>query len=169
MSLTQYNLAVAVFLGLYFGIPAFLLLLYLFRRFRVVEQGTSMVVERFGRFHRRCDAGLHFLVPFIDRTRPVVWRSTEVFNQKDRSWSNDVTQRVRIRQTRSDVIDMRESILDFPSQTVVTRDNVRVHGYPCQLGMRVRMRARALVVVRMRFGSHHPPSPVRVRPHVVRR
>jgi regulator of protease activity HflC (stomatin/prohibitin superfamily) len=80
--------------------------------------------ERFGRFHRRCDAGLHFLVPFLDRTRPVVWRSTEVFNTKDRSWATDVTQRVRIRQTRSDVIDLRESILDFPSQTVITRDNV---------------------------------------------
>jgi regulator of protease activity HflC (stomatin/prohibitin superfamily) len=69
----DYLTGVSIFLGIFFGVPALLLLLYLLRRIRIIEQGTSMVVERFGRFHRRCDAGLHFLIPFVDRPRQVVW------------------------------------------------------------------------------------------------
>jgi len=50
-----------------------ILLFYLFRRVRIVEQGTSVIVERFGRFHRRCDGGVLFLIPFIDQTRSIIW------------------------------------------------------------------------------------------------
>lgn len=50
-----------------------ILLLKLLTSFRKVEQGTAVIVERYGRFHRRLDAGLHFLVPFADKPRPIVW------------------------------------------------------------------------------------------------
>jgi len=42
-------------------------------------------------------------------------------------------QHVRIRQTRSPVIDLRESIMDFPNQPVVTRDNVQIEVHPMLL------------------------------------
>ena len=31
---------------------------------------------------RRCDAGLHYLIPFIDKPRPIVWRHTEVYLER---------------------------------------------------------------------------------------
>jgi len=32
-----------------------------------VEEGSRLVVERFGRYLRMCGSGRHFLLPFIDR------------------------------------------------------------------------------------------------------
>lgn len=124
MTKANYDTAVSIFFAVYFGLPIFILLLYLFGRIRVVEQGTAVLVERMGRFHRRLDAGLHFLVPFIDQTRPVIWRSADVFTEK--TWGNNTRQKVQIRQMRSDVIDLRESLMDFPSQSVIARDNVKL-------------------------------------------
>lgn len=137
LTYNQWITAQQVFLGLYFGIPGLLLLIYLFRCIRVVEQGTAIVCERFGRFHRRCDAGLHFFLPFVDRPREVVWRSTDVYITKDRyssySSGSHTSQRVKVEQTRSPVIDLRESIMDFPNQPVVTRDNVKIAVHPMLL------------------------------------
>lgn len=130
---TEWILAVRVFLGLFFGIPALLLLLYLFRCIRVVEQGTAMVVERWGRFHRRCDAGLHFLVPFMDRPREVVWRNTDVYTGRSSSFSSSVTQHSRVTQTRSAVIDLRDTLFDLVDQVVITRDNVKIYVHPMLL------------------------------------
>mmetsp|Transcript_14449 Transcript_14449/g.50263 ORF Transcript_14449/g.50263 Transcript_14449/m.50263 type:complete len:340 (-) Transcript_14449:123-1142(-) len=112
-----------IFLGVYFGIPIGLVLLYCLFRFRVVEQGTSMVVERYGKFHRRCDAGWHWLVPFADQPRRVTWRLSETYLQGN--W-----QAVKIQQYKTDRIDLRENIMDFPNQPVITRDNVEIQVHP---------------------------------------
>ena len=65
---------------------------------KMVPQGYDYTVERFGRYTRTLDPGLHVLVPFIDRV--------------------------------GSKMDMREQVLDVPSQEVITRDNanVRVNG-----------------------------------------
>src|ERR687884_1554180 len=42
------------------------------RAVRVVPQASSVIVERLGRYSRTLDAGLNFLVPFVDRARAVV-------------------------------------------------------------------------------------------------
>eukprot|EP00301_Raphidiophrys_heterophryoidea_P020094 c4878_g1_i1.p1 GENE.c4878_g1_i1~~c4878_g1_i1.p1 ORF type:complete len:250 (-),score=54.83 c4878_g1_i1:58-807(-) len=34
---------------------------------RIVPQQSAWVVERFGKFHKVLEAGLHFLIPFVDR------------------------------------------------------------------------------------------------------
>jgi hypothetical protein len=163
-----------------------ILLIYLYKRVVVVEQGTAMVVERLGKFHRRCvlhapfsvagavstgtalsallhvtttytyvatrravhcgcscsrlpvcavltllfllgvflvprrstrdphrrarlDAGIHFLVPFIDSPRSVTWRYSEVFIRGRRQ------ERV-VHQSSVTRIDLRETVLDFPNQ-----------------------------------------------------
>lgn len=127
LSYANYTLGVTIFVSIWFGLPLLVLLLYLFRRFRVVEQGTSMIVERLGRFHRRCDAGLHFLVPFIDRPRPVVWRNADVY------LAGNHTQVVQVTELTRDIIDLRESIMDFPNQPVITRDNVQIAVHPMLL------------------------------------
>jgi len=45
----------------------FFVFIILLRTARVVPQKTVFIVERLGRYHATLDAGLHFLIPFIDR------------------------------------------------------------------------------------------------------
>jgi regulator of protease activity HflC (stomatin/prohibitin superfamily) len=68
--------------------------LTLARAVRIVPQATAVIVERLGRFHRTLDAGLHFLIPFMDRIRARV--------------------------------DLREQVVSFPPQPVITSDNLVV-------------------------------------------
>mmetsp|Transcript_22218 Transcript_22218/g.62542 ORF Transcript_22218/g.62542 Transcript_22218/m.62542 type:complete len:333 (+) Transcript_22218:143-1141(+) len=116
----------AIFYAVFFGVPAGLLVFYCLFRFRVVEQGTSMVVERFGKFHRRCDAGWHWLMPFADAPRIVTWRLSETYLQGS-------SQLVKIRQTRESRLDLRENVMDFPNQPIITRDNVEIQVHPMLL------------------------------------
>jgi len=39
---------------------------------QVVRQGDCSIVERFGKFHKELDPGLHFLIPFVDQIRATV-------------------------------------------------------------------------------------------------
>lgn len=64
------------------------------RSVRVVPQAEAMLVERFGRYNRTMDAGLHLLIPFVDRIRARV--------------------------------DLREQVVTFPPQPVITSDNLVV-------------------------------------------
>lgn len=48
-------------------IGAVILLIVLFGTLFTVQQQTSVIVERFGKFHREVGAGLHIKVPLIDR------------------------------------------------------------------------------------------------------
>ncbi|MEZ0492886.1 SPFH domain-containing protein [Kineococcus sp. TBRC 1896] len=64
------------------------------RTIRIVPQATAVIVERLGRYSRTLDAGLHFLVPFIDKVRANV--------------------------------DLREQVVSFPPQPVITSDNLVV-------------------------------------------
>lgn len=64
------------------------------RAVRIVPQATAVIVERLGRYSRTLDAGLHFLVPFVDRPRAIV--------------------------------DLREQVVSFPPQPVITSDNLVV-------------------------------------------
>ena len=40
---------------------------FIYSSFVVVQQQTVAIVERLGKYHSSLDAGLHFLIPFIDR------------------------------------------------------------------------------------------------------
>lgn len=112
----------SIFFGVYFGVPAFFLFVYLLRRIVVIERGTAMVVERWGKFHRCCTAGWHVLIPFADRARGVLWRTNRI-NRR----STTITQRTVYR------IDLRENVMDFPIQPIITRDNVEIHVHPMLL------------------------------------
>ena len=39
---------------------------------RVVRQATGVVVERLGKYHKTLDTGVHFILPFVDRTLPPI-------------------------------------------------------------------------------------------------
>ena len=64
------------------------------RAVRIVPQAVALIIERLGRFHVVYYAGLHFLIPFVDRVRAGV--------------------------------DLREQVVSFPPQPVITSDNLVV-------------------------------------------
>lgn len=73
---------------------------------KVVPQSETRVIERLGRFHSVLPPGLNLIIPFIDKPK-VIFTRTQYSNNK-----------------ASHVIDLREQVYDFPSQQVITRDNV---------------------------------------------
>ena len=66
----------------------------LVRAVRIVPQTVALIIERLGRYNRTLDAGLHLLIPFVDRVRAAV--------------------------------DLREQVVSFPPQPVITSDNLVV-------------------------------------------
>lgn len=81
---------------------------------KVVPQSETRVVERLGRFHSVLSPGLNIIVPFIDKPKAVYTRRIETA----------VNGRQIVRMTATSAIDLREQVYDFPSQQVITRDNV---------------------------------------------
>lgn len=59
---------------------------------KVIKQSKVGIVIRLGKFNKKADTGVHFLIPFLDRM--------------------------------DYVIDLRENVVDFPPQPVITKDNV---------------------------------------------
>jgi len=49
---------------------------------RIVKQGTALIVERLGKYHRTLGMGLRFIVPFIDRTLPTITLKEQVADFK---------------------------------------------------------------------------------------
>ena len=81
---------------------------------KVVPQSETRVIERLGRFHAVLPPGLNFIIPFVDRPKTIYTRYVTV----------GVGGRHMVRMTTTPVIDLREQVYDFPSQQVITRDNV---------------------------------------------
>ena len=80
---------------------------------RVVPQSETRVIERLGRFHSVLAPGLNFIIPFVDKPKTIYSRRVE--NSMGRHY---------VRTVATSVIDLREQVYDFPSQQVITRDNV---------------------------------------------
>jgi len=83
---------------------------------KIVGQAEVMVIERLGRFHRLARSGLNLLIPFIERPRSIDVRYFE----------SDVSGVKRISSGSTTRIDLREQVLNFPSQPVITKDNVTI-------------------------------------------
>lgn len=81
---------------------------------KVVPQSETRVIERLGRFHSVLGPGLNLIIPFIDHPKTIYTRRVE----------NTVGGRVTVKHTTTSIIDLREQVYDFPSQQVITRDNV---------------------------------------------
>jgi regulator of protease activity HflC (stomatin/prohibitin superfamily) len=101
---------------IFLGIVAILALLIVTKSFKVVGQAEVMVVERLGRFHRVARSGLNILLPFIEAPRPIDVRYFET----------DVSGVKRVTSGHTARIDLREQVLNFPSQPVITKDNVTI-------------------------------------------
>lgn len=84
----------SVLLVIVIAVLAIFVITLLFKSVRIVPQTVALIVERLGRYSRTMDAGMHFLVPFVDRVRAGV--------------------------------DLREQVVSFPPQPVITSDNLVV-------------------------------------------
>ena len=103
--------------GLVFLLLLGLLGLFTFTRsFKIVGQAEVMVIERLGRFHRVARSGFNVLIPFIERPKSIDVRFLEA----------DVGGQKRIAARTTTRIDLREQVLNFPSQPVITKDNVTI-------------------------------------------
>ena len=84
--------------------------------FKIIGQAEVMVIERLGRFHRVARSGLNILVPFVERPRSIDVRFFEIAVGGIKKITAGSTTR----------IDLREQVLNFPSQPVITKDNVTI-------------------------------------------
>ncbi|HEY2504927.1 MAG TPA: SPFH domain-containing protein [Streptosporangiaceae bacterium] len=71
-----------------------LIMLTATRTIRIVPQARARNVERFGRFTKTLQPGMNYIVPFVDRVKPL--------------------------------IDLREQVVSFTGQRVITEDNLVV-------------------------------------------
>jgi regulator of protease activity HflC (stomatin/prohibitin superfamily) len=58
----------------------FFVVIALVRTIRIVPQQTAIIVERLGSYDRTLEAGLHLLIPFVDRARAIVDQREQVVN-----------------------------------------------------------------------------------------
>lgn len=95
------------------GIIALIAILYVLVGFTIVQQSETRVVERLGKYDRTLQSGINFILPIIDRARPI-------YSRLERNGLDGVVVVTRL----SDRIDLREQVYDFPKQSVITKDNV---------------------------------------------
>ncbi|MDE5871085.1 MAG: SPFH/Band 7/PHB domain protein [Muribaculaceae bacterium] len=96
------------------GVILILVVLVIMAGIKVVPQSETKVVERLGKFHSVLQPGLNFIIPFIDKPKVIYTRRIET----------GAFARPGVRVSTTTVIDLREQVYDFPSQQVITRDNV---------------------------------------------
>ena len=98
------------------GIGAIIALFVVTKSIKIIGQAEVMVIERLGRFNRLGRSGFNLLIPFVERPRTI----------DVRYFSTDVNGAKRISAGSTARIDLREQVLNFPSQPVITKDNVTI-------------------------------------------
>ncbi len=95
LALSEFGLVVLI-------VVAIIVLVFFGSRIRIVPQATVVVIERWGRYDTTWIAGLHFLIPFVDRIK-------KTYNARGQIMES---------------ITLKEQVLDFVPQAVITKDNV---------------------------------------------
>jgi len=127
-------------LGLYIVLGVLFILILLMAKFgfRTVPQSHVMIVERLGKFSSVLKSGLHLIIPLWDKPRRVVNTSSVSLDARrleSKGPTRDEYQAARVVDSQgsvsrtgqfywSDFVDLREQILDFPQQRVITKDNL---------------------------------------------
>jgi regulator of protease activity HflC (stomatin/prohibitin superfamily) len=96
------------------GILAIFTIVFAIRGFLIIQQSETMVIERLGRYHRTLSSGINILWPLFDKPRQIEWRYVRT----------DPDGKTIIRKESVKRIDLRETVYDFPKQSVITKDNV---------------------------------------------
>ncbi len=99
---------------IFLGLVVLIVIIVVSAGVKIVPQSETRVVERLGRFHSVLSPGLNIIWPFIDKPKVVYTRRVE----------STINGQNIVRITSSTAIDLREQVYDFPSQQVITKDNV---------------------------------------------
>jgi len=84
---------------------------------RIVPEAKALIVERLGKYHKTLSSGFNIIVPFLDKARTVPELKPTL---------NKATGETTLLIATTRFIDLREQVLDYPKQNVITKDNVTV-------------------------------------------
>ena len=73
----------------------------------IIPQSETKIIERLGKYYNTLEPGINIIIPFIDKAK-------------------DMVAMARGRYVLTDRIDLREQVYDFPSQNVITKDNIQM-------------------------------------------
>lgn len=93
-----------------------LVLIFVASGFKIIQQAETMVIERLGKYNRTLQSGINIILPFFDKPRAIIWRNKTA----------DGSGRYIVRTFAAKKVDLREQVSDFPSQNVITKDNVSI-------------------------------------------
>lgn len=88
-----------------------LVVIYILAGITIVSQSEVAIIERLGKYNRTLGPGIHVRLPIIETFKTARMR---VYNSFRGAWIP----------TDKSRIDMREQVLDFEKQQVITKDNV---------------------------------------------
>jgi regulator of protease activity HflC (stomatin/prohibitin superfamily) len=98
---------------------AALVILFLSKAVVIVQQSERVVIERLGGFHAILDPGINLIIPLMDKPRSIKIRR---HREAGRIGAKELVPQM-VEESR---IDVRETVLDFPGQPMITADNVSV-------------------------------------------
>ncbi|MCC4264724.1 SPFH/Band 7/PHB domain protein [Oceanimonas baumannii] len=81
----------------------------------IVQQSEAVVIERLGSYQKTLSPGINWIIPFVDKPRSIKVRRYQAIDGENVAVVQEETR-----------IDRRETVLDFPGQSVITADNVSV-------------------------------------------
>ncbi len=107
------------FMGLFFFALIFIIIFaisFISSGIKIVHQAETMVIEKFGKYDRTLESGINIIIPIYEKPREIHWR----YNKTDFEGN------VYFVQKTTNIIDLRETVYDFPRQSVITKDNVSI-------------------------------------------
>jgi len=81
-----------------------------------VREKEVIIIERLGQFSKVCNAGLHFIIPYIEYPKRYTWRYTAV----------KANRLCNIQKIDEFKIMTQTEVIDFPGQSVISRDNASI-------------------------------------------
>ena len=91
------------------------ILVFIVKGLMIVQQSEAVVIERLGSYNKTLSPGVNWVIPFIDKPRSIKVRRYQAIGGENVAIVQEETR-----------IDRRETVLDFPGQSVITADNVSV-------------------------------------------
>lgn len=104
----------------FLAVLVFFIIVIIAKGIIVVKQAQVMIIERFGKYLEVLNPGINWIIPIMDKPHLMEWR-----NSREYVDGSGRTRSVPFMEMR-DTIDMRETVYDFPRQSVITKDNVGI-------------------------------------------